>query len=67
MLFLFESTYTVIKAEKIFRDNNIKCRIIPVPRSISPDCGMAIEIYEEFKIQAEIVLNENNVKYSKHY
>ncbi|MBI9109146.1 MAG: DUF3343 domain-containing protein [Spirochaetales bacterium] len=43
-VFIFESTRTVIKAEQAVRDADIFCTVIPVPRSISPQCGMALEV-----------------------
>ena len=44
---IFESTRAVIKAEQLIRKNEIECRIIPVPRSVSPQCGMAVETGDE--------------------
>lgn len=43
-LVLFQNTRSVIKAERICIEANIKCKVIPVPREISSECGMAIEI-----------------------
>ena len=65
MLYLFESTHTVINAEKLCQEKDINYKIIPVPRSISPQCGMAIEISGELEIQVDKILNEVNIKYSK--
>ena len=48
MLFLFQSTHDVIMAERAIRTRNIPCRVIPVPRSISSQCGMALEIAIEY-------------------
>ena len=44
MLLLFQSTHDVILAEKALRLEGIPRRVIPVPRSISSQCGMALEI-----------------------
>ena len=44
MLLLFQSTHDVILAEKALRLGGIPRRVIPVPRSISSQCGMALEI-----------------------
>ena len=44
MLFLFQSTHDVILAERAVRTRGIPCRVIPVPRSISSECGMALDI-----------------------
>lgn len=42
-LILFQNTRAVISAERLFNKYRIMCKIIPVPRSISTECGMAIE------------------------
>jgi hypothetical protein len=46
-VFIFESTRAVIKAEGTVRSAGIDCKVIPVPRSISPQCGMALEIPDD--------------------
>lgn len=39
----FHSTYSVIKAEKIFKEAGLeKVRLIPVPSRISSDCGVTV-------------------------
>jgi hypothetical protein len=43
-LFLFPSTHHVICAEKKCQEQKLSYRIIPVPHSISSQCGMAIEV-----------------------
>lgn len=65
MLYLFESTHTVINAEKLCQEKDINYKIIPVPRIISSECGMAIEISGELEIQVDTIFNENNIKYTK--
>ena len=37
------SIHFVLKAEKLLKKNGISHDVIPVPREISSDCGMAIE------------------------
>jgi hypothetical protein len=44
MLLLFQSTHDVILAEKALRLAGNPRRVIPVPRAISSQCGMALEI-----------------------
>ncbi len=56
MLFLFQSTHDVIMAEKAIRNRKIPCRVIPVPRSISSQCGMALEIAKEYAGEAAALL-----------
>jgi hypothetical protein len=47
MLLFFQSTHDVILAEKAIRKEGIPRRVIPVPRSVSSQCGMALEIDPE--------------------
>lgn len=56
MLFLFQSTHDVILAERAIRTRKIPCRVIPVPRSISSQCGMALEITKEYTVEAARLL-----------
>ena len=42
-VFIFDSTRSVIRAERLCRGAGLEIRVIPVPRSISPRCGMALE------------------------
>lgn len=44
---LFESVYYVMKAEKLFKEEGREILMIPVPRDLSSDCGMAIEVFGE--------------------
>ncbi len=66
MLYLFKSTHKVIKAEKLFKKNNIYYKIIPVPKSISSECGMAIEIESKDEINCNNILKENTIEFEKH-
>ena len=43
-IFTFNSTHHVLKAEKLLLGKGIKHEIIPTPKDISSDCGMAIRI-----------------------
>jgi len=56
MLFLFQSTHDVILAEKAIRTRKIPCRVIPVPRSVSSQCGMALEISKEYALEVDDLL-----------
>lgn len=63
ILFLFENTRAVIKAEKLCRENGIHCKIIPVPREISSECGMALEINNEFSGKIKQILDKTELTY----
>ena len=65
-LLLFESTRSVIKAEECLRSNDIDCQVIPVPKAISSECGMAISIDTAAKERAEELLQERGLKVRIH-
>ncbi|HNW15531.1 MAG TPA: DUF3343 domain-containing protein [bacterium] len=63
ILFLFENTRSVIVAEEEILKKKVKCRIIPVPRSISSQCGLAIEAELDSEIQISGILTEKQIKF----
>ncbi len=60
-VFLFESVHRVMKAEKLLKGKGIKIDLIPVPREISSDCGVAIELSAESEEKALLILRENRI------
>ena len=44
---LVPSTSYALRAEKILHMAGIACKLIPVPRSLSSDCGVCVRIMEE--------------------
>lgn len=41
---LFASIHDVLRAERALRDGGVWCDLVPVPRALSAECGMAVEI-----------------------
>ena len=41
---LVDSTHHALRIEKLLRENGIHCRMIPVPRQLSSDCGACVRI-----------------------
>lgn len=41
---LLKTMRYAIKAEAHCRQQNIQCQVIPVPREISSECGMCLEV-----------------------
>jgi hypothetical protein len=66
-VFLFESVHRVMKAEKLLKGKGIKIDLIPVPREISSDCGMAIELSIELEEEALLILKENRILMTECY
>lgn len=42
-MILFDSTHHVLAAERVFKARGVWCDLLPVPRDLSADCGMALE------------------------
>ncbi|HEX7510694.1 MAG TPA: DUF3343 domain-containing protein [Chitinivibrionales bacterium] len=63
LIVIFESTHGVIKAERICTREGVNCQAIPVPRFISSDCGIALEINESDKQQVERILSAHAINH----
>lgn len=42
LLLVADSTHLVIQNEKLLKDSDIECRIIPLPSQIKASCGLSI-------------------------
>lgn len=60
-VFLFESVHRVMKAEKLLKGKGLKIDLIPVPREINSDCGVAIEVDEGIGEEALLLLGNSNI------
>lgn len=63
-LVLFKNTRAVISAERLCRKHCIACKILPVPRSISTECGMAIEYQLEDRETIGKILDDAELEYT---
>ncbi len=62
ILLTFASIHYVLKAEKIIKKQGLFTDMIPVPKEISSDCGMALLIYEKDLTEIKSLLNEKGLK-----
>ncbi|MFH1081576.1 MAG: DUF3343 domain-containing protein [Pseudomonadota bacterium] len=53
---LFESVSHALRAEKIIKAENIPCKLIPVPRQLSSDCGVCLRFSVVHRGQVEMAL-----------
>jgi hypothetical protein len=60
---IFESIHQVMKAERILKEKGFSIDLIPVPRQISSDCGVAIELPWEDKEKVELKLEEGHISF----
>jgi selenide, water dikinase len=63
---IFTSTRAVIKAEECLRSNGVDCQVVPVPKEISSECGMALSLDEETRMRAESLVRELGLEVSVH-
>jgi hypothetical protein len=67
-ILIFESTHHALKSEKLLTGLGIKFDIIPTPKEISSDCGMAIRInpaiFDEQVVSS--ILTKNNITFHLH-
>ncbi|MHC1697202.1 MAG: selenide, water dikinase SelD [Geobacteraceae bacterium] len=63
---IFTSTRAVIKAEECLRSHDLDCQVIPVPKDISSECGMALSIAEELRERSESLLAELGLEVRVH-
>jgi hypothetical protein len=49
-----------MKAEKILEANDIPVTLIPTPRQISSDCGMAVQVDCREMTRAKTILDEED-------
>ena len=54
-----------IRAEHVLRQAGLETRLMPVPRHLSSDCGVCVQIRAEDTAQAEEVLRKNRVPYDR--
>ena len=70
-LFVFSSVHQVMKAEKILKGRGYRVDLIPMPREISSDCGVAVELPFELHEEVLIFLKESGlpilVSYAKRH
>ena len=64
---LFSSVHQVMRTEKLLKENGLEVDLIPVPREISSDCGIAVEISTESEGKALLILKENKISMAECY
>jgi len=47
IVLIFRGTHQVLSAEKILKGARVPIRLIPVPRRLTSDCGLAIRLAPE--------------------
>jgi hypothetical protein len=59
---LFYTTSSVMRAEKVLKKADINVKLIPTPRELSSDCGIALRFDWERAESIEAILDEAHVE-----
>jgi hypothetical protein len=60
---LFPTSAHVMRAEKLLKDAGLSCRLIPVPRHLSSDCGICLVVLRSEAGSACALLEAKRVAY----
>ena len=58
---LFHTNSAALRAEKTLLHEGIRMKLIPVPRQLSSDCGVAIRFDRNEEVRLRKILEENKV------
>jgi Protein of unknown function (DUF3343) len=64
-IILFHSTHDAIRAERTCLQKGMSCQAIPVPRDLSAECGIALEVDRENVTEVMSILEKEGI--SAHY
>ena len=55
---IFNSIHRVMEAERLLKEKHLKILLIPAPRALAADCGLAVRYAEEERPEVEGALAE---------
>jgi len=58
---LVDSTSHALRIEKLLGNQGLTCKLIPVPRHLSSDCGVCVRIQKQDVITAQALVNEHKI------
>jgi len=59
---LLHATSHALRAEKLIRKAGLSCRLIPVPRQFSSDCGVCLRLKQPDAEKAVKTLKDANIE-----
>jgi hypothetical protein len=62
-LLTFFGSYHALRAESVLKKAGHVVRLVPGPRAISPNCGVALRFVHERKEETAAVLEQGSVQY----
>lgn len=64
---LFYTTSAVFRAESLLRAAGLTPRLVPTPRELSSDCGLALQFAWDVRNEVETILQRAGVEYDSLY
>jgi hypothetical protein len=61
-IFLFHASAHALRAEKVLRRAGVACKLIPVPRHLSSDCGVCLRVARRARDAARNALESAGVE-----
>jgi Protein of unknown function (DUF3343) len=61
IIILFHSTRDAINAERSCLRKGISCQAIPVPRDLSAECGIALDVDRESVVEVKSILEKEGI------
>ncbi len=62
-IFIFNSIHYVMKSEALLKSEGISVDLIPVPKEIHTNCGMAISTADNHAEKTKEILLKNNIDF----
>lgn len=59
---LFDTTSAALRAEKLLTGKGLPFKLIPTPRQISSDCGIALRFETQDRERVEALLREGSLE-----
>ena len=60
---MFYTTSAVMRAEKTLKKENLTVKLVPTPRELSSDCGIALRFDWEHAERIENILDAENIEF----
>ncbi|MCF6178964.1 MAG: DUF3343 domain-containing protein [Geopsychrobacter sp.] len=64
---IFNSIHRVMKAEKLLKQAGKDVLLIPVPRQLTSDCGLAIRFSPELRTEVEEIMSASGLQFQELY
>lgn len=62
LFLLFETTHLTMKAEAIFKENNITNMLFPKPKKAISECGLVVKLFESDLERAKELCEKNEIQ-----